>query len=251
MALFTDGSISTISDLQQYESSVLDVAATERIDLAHKMEVSQREIALELTAFLLRKGCPLGPNRELSNVIVTESIAHWHIVHALELLYRDAYNSQVNDRYRGKWENFSILTDRAQRLVFDIGVGITTCPVPRAQTPIIEALPGSLLPANTYYVRIAWQGRRGTRGDWSPLEAITVPPGTRLGVTVPAQPLNANGAWVYAGTSKETLLRQNEQVVDAGERWTQPITGLRSDLAPIPAQSPDYYVINRREMLRG
>src|SRR5574338_279857 len=126
MALFTDGTMATVSDLRLYEHSILEVGQTESIDLAEKLTLSQREISIEITAFLLKKGVALPLGHELSNVIATDPLIHWHAVHTLAICYRDAYNSQLNDRYKGKWEEFARLAGRAQRLAFDIGIGITS-----------------------------------------------------------------------------------------------------------------------------
>ena len=48
MALFVDSTPSTPSDLLSYESSLLDTAATERLDLTTKGAVAATELELEL-----------------------------------------------------------------------------------------------------------------------------------------------------------------------------------------------------------
>ena len=55
MALFTDGNICSTEDLRQYESSILDVASTEGIELEAKLKLAQREIGVAITAFLLEQ----------------------------------------------------------------------------------------------------------------------------------------------------------------------------------------------------
>ena len=52
MALFTDGTISTLEELRGYESAVYDVASTERIDLSQKLVLAQQELGIELTSRL-------------------------------------------------------------------------------------------------------------------------------------------------------------------------------------------------------
>ncbi len=42
MALFSDGPISNAGDLQRYENSILNVAATESIDLGAKIVLAQQ-----------------------------------------------------------------------------------------------------------------------------------------------------------------------------------------------------------------
>ncbi len=39
-------------------------------------------------------------------VVVTPPLKLWHMFLSLEMVYRDAYNSQLNDRYAGKRDEF-------------------------------------------------------------------------------------------------------------------------------------------------
>ena len=56
MALFTDGLICDQEVLREYESSILEVARTEELELTPKLRVAQREIGFEIAAFLQRNG---------------------------------------------------------------------------------------------------------------------------------------------------------------------------------------------------
>ena len=38
----------------------------------------------------------------IEQVVVTPPLKLWHIFRTLEMVYRDAYNSQLNDRYAGQ-----------------------------------------------------------------------------------------------------------------------------------------------------
>jgi hypothetical protein len=251
MALFSDGNMASVPDLRKYESSVLDVAITEGVDVDHKLEVARREIGIELGAFLARKSGVGGHERELAKVVVTEPLLHWHAVHTLGLVYRDAYNSQLNDRYHGKWQEFAQLSARAQQLLVDIGVGLTASPISKPPAPDLGAVPGGLCPARTYFVRIAWIGNQGVTGGRSDASVSMVEPGKRLTVTIPAAPAGVVGAVVYAGVSENEMRRQNDTSVAPSATWTEAVTGLRADLIDMREQVPDYYVANRREMLRG
>src|SRR5574341_803432 len=106
--LFTDGTISTISDLLGYETAILDVASTEHIDLVTKLGLARQEIGLEVAAFLQQQeGVNAAlPKPELKHIVVTDALGKWHVFHALALVYRDAYNSQLNDRYEGQWKEY-------------------------------------------------------------------------------------------------------------------------------------------------
>jgi hypothetical protein len=250
MPLFTDGVISTIADLKAYESSVLDLAAREGIDLAAKLEIAQREIELELAAFLLRRGVQLGPERELTNVIVTKPLAHLHSVHTLALVYRDAFNSQLNDRYFGKWKEYTRLSDRAQRVLLEIGLGMSNAPVPKAATPLASVAAGGALAPATYYLRIAWLGLRGQAGAPSDTVAVGASYGERPSLRIPAQSGAISGAIVYAGESESRMRRQNDEPAPPGSVWAMSESGLRQDLEDPPLQTADFFVANRNQLLR-
>ena len=142
MALFTDGSISTLADLRAYEHTIVEAAHIEGIDISEKLSLAQREIGLAITGFLLRRHSEIGPHRRLENVVVTEPMAHAHVLHTIALVYRDAYGTQLNDRYASKWREYRSLAEQALRGLFDIGIGLVSAPVPQASTPAIGSAPG-------------------------------------------------------------------------------------------------------------
>lgn len=250
MALFTDGTISTLEDLKAYESSVLETASTEGIDLTSKLLLAQRETGFEVTAFLARQG-HISPGQDLGRVIVTEPLQHLHRLRALELIYRDAYNSQLNDRHLGKWKKYAQLSHRATELLFDIGVGLTNTPIARGSAAVVNLVPGGALPATTYYVSLAWQLSSGFSGERSTAAVIPAGPGTLLSVSAPAAPPNAVSWNVYCGASDNEMRRQNPIPMGLGESWIEAASGLRSDLPDTPSQTPDYYVTARRVLRRG
>src|SRR5690349_21619073 len=111
MALFTDGPASTIEDLTAQDSQLLDVAQVEGIDLTRKLALAQEEAALEIEGLLetlrpvdaaLWAPTSMGP----ANVVVTPALKAWHTFRTLEAVYRDAYHSQLNDRYAAKRDEF-------------------------------------------------------------------------------------------------------------------------------------------------
>jgi hypothetical protein len=138
------------------------------------------------------------------------------------------------------------------RVLQEVGVGVTSAPVPRAPAPATASMPGGLLPGETYYVRIAWQGQSGASGAASDLSAVRVEHGFHLEVTAPADaPAGVTGAFVYAGVEESNLTRQNDSPVLPGATWSMAPGGLRSDLPTAAAQKPDRFVTNRNEWLRG
>src|SRR5208337_5521236 len=137
MALFTDGPISTAKDLQQYEASLLSDANAEGIDVAGKVALAQQDVGSELLLFLLRRAGFRDdqPNVRrslgLTDVVVTDALRQWHIHKTLAMVYRDAYNNQLNDRYQGKWNQYEQLAKGSSRAYFQLGVGVVVDPIPR------------------------------------------------------------------------------------------------------------------------
>jgi hypothetical protein len=64
-------------------------------------------------------------------------------------------------------------------------------------------------------------------------------------------PADISGWMVFAGMSAEDATLQTATPLAAGAAWTEPDTGLRTDLSAWPVQGPDLYLENRRELLRG
>ena len=243
MALFTDGLVAGLLDLRAYESGILDVANTEGLSLTDKLQIAQREIAIDLTSFLLRHGVSLGPGRELSMVAVTEPLLHAHVLTTLAHAFRDAYNSQLNERYKSKWREYVHLAERALRQLQETGVGIVGSPLAKPLPPTTGVFAGGVLPFRTYRVQVALAGNGVTSALSDPL-MVEVQPGTRISV-------NAPGCHVYAGADEGHMFRQTNAPIPPSGSWTETESGLRQDLTPVPVQGPDYLVANRRQMLRG
>ncbi len=110
MALFTDGPASTIEDLAAQDSQILDVASVEGIDLTRKLALAQEAAAMDLEAALGGRGSTSWqfglrlalPRPTLENIVVTPALRLWHTYRTLEMVYGDAYYSQLNDRYAKK-----------------------------------------------------------------------------------------------------------------------------------------------------
>jgi hypothetical protein len=251
MGLFTDRGISTSEDLRAYESSVLDVASTEGIELDAKLNLAVREIASELSAYLVKRNPEAAGNRDLSGVVVTDALADWHRVLTLSLIYRDAYNSQNNDRYLGKWKEYAALATKASAVYLEIGVGITSQPIPKPAAPICTRVNGGTLAAAVYAVQLAWQNARGEFGALSDLLNIDMPAGTLLSVTPSDSPAAAVSWSVFVGRSPTDLSRQNITPIVRGDSWVMPIAGLQSGAPFGSSQVPDYYILRDRQFRRG
>jgi hypothetical protein len=254
MALFSDGPISDAGDLQRYENGILNVAATEGIDLGAKIVLAQQDVANDLLLFLFKRSslrdCSLAFRRAqgVKDVVVTEPLRQWHIHKTLALIYRDAYNNQLNDRYQGKWTEYERLAKVSAQTYFQLGVGLVTDPVPKACAPVLSTVAGTAA-GGMFYVAVTWVNACGQEGAPSSLAQSGTSAGQQLVVTVGAPPPNVTGWNVYVGTSPAALNLQNQSAA-AMSSWT--MTSGPSPGAPIPmGQLPTWFIVDHRVMERG
>jgi hypothetical protein len=247
MALFTDGSISTIEELVEYESAILDAAKTARIDLTAKLKLAQGELGVELEALLRRRQesddpvlVTLAP-QGLGNVVVTEALHKWHTFRTLSLAYREAYNQQLNDRFQGKWQEYDKLAGWARQTLLDGGIGMTSAPVPRPCQPVLASVAGQA-GAATYFVRVTWVAEGGPEGAPSAITALTTAGASALTVAAANPPAVAAGWNVYASYSPEGLTRQNDAPLALGATWTEPTAGLTKGKPAGCGQRPDTFL---------
>src|SRR5262245_31116544 len=99
MALFTDGPVSCIADLTARDTQLLNVAVAEGIDVTAKLALAQDELELELGALMSRVNAGdfvWSPLPISGSVVVTPPLKLWHTLRTLELVYEDAFWSQLN-----------------------------------------------------------------------------------------------------------------------------------------------------------
>ena len=264
MALFTDGMISEIQDLLAYESNLTEVGEAEGIDLTSKLQLAQSELGAELAAAALSPGNIYWTGRgwhstgseanlsrfDLGRVVVTPPLKLWHSFQALSIVYRDAYNRKLNDKYRPKWNEYKELARWASNLLYTTGLGLTLNPIPRPAKPAVDWVTGTLA-AMTLYVRITWIGSGGAEGAASETVAVETPSSTALRVTPPAGAGSSTGWNVYAGGAAGEESRQNSAPLVLGQSWTMPGTGLASGAAVGTGQAPDLFKAVPRFVPRG
>jgi hypothetical protein len=242
--LFTDGLVLSSEKLREHDNYILEVASTESIELSSKLAVAQRSVGYELTSFLLSWDTPI----ELSRVVVNDELRDVLALQTLAAVYRDAYNRHLNDRYHGRWKEFSVMGDRAMLRYLQNGVGVVSHPAPLAEKPTVDtAVTGGLDPA-VYTVQIAWQHMSGTVGERSEAVLADCAEG---GMTVvpPVEPLGMAGWHVFIGVGESPVLRQNESPITPGIPWTQ-AAGLRDDLLGPDASGPSMYVRSTSQRVR-
>jgi hypothetical protein len=255
MALFTDGPINKMIDLQKYENAILDVASTESIDLDGKIALAQSDLTTELTLFLVRRF----PQRDfqttirrtigVTDVAVTDELRRWHAHKALALVYRDAYNNQLNDRYRGKWSQYELLAKRSFQDYLQIGIGLVANPIPRAALPALSTAVGAASGA-TFYVAVTLINAQGQEGSPSDIAQLLTLDGQQLVVTSPNPPATATAWNAYVGTAPDLVGLQNATPIAAGASWTMP-GALTQGVRPGDGQPPAWFLADQRLIERG
>ena len=248
--LLTDGNPNTTEDLRAYESAILGVANTEMIDLGVKLGLATEEVTQDVLEFLLSRTDGSRRAIGVSDVVVTRQMKRWHALHTLEVVYRDAFNNQLNDRYKEKFFEYRKLANVAKAQTLQFGVGLVARPVPIAEAPVFGFEAGPL-ESTTYYARVAWVSGSGQEGLASEVTTYDAPAGSVPVVTAVNVPAGVVGYHVYLGASEETLRRQTVSPVAVGQSFTLAPTGLAAGVAPGDGQVPDSYVSGSRMMVRG
>ncbi len=258
MALFNDGPVISTADLETYENGIFSIASVETIDLAGKIALAQSDIANQILLFLtrrMRRGGGLdGPwnfrrRRDVNDVVVSEPLQQWHAHHTLAMVYRDAYNNQLNDRYLGKWTEYQKLAKASSQRYFQLGVGVAADPIPKAAVPALSTISG-IGSAGTFYVEVTWINQAGQEGGASDMSQITTSDGQQLVVAALSAPSNAAGWNTYVGLSPETIGLQNSAPIGINAGWTMAV-GLQNGVQPGEGQAATWFFVDHREMQRG
>ena len=259
MALFIDGPVSSVEDLAAQDSQLLDVASVEGIDVSQKLALAQDELTLEISALLTRVSYVdqlfwLAPQSNVGSVVVTPALKLWHTFRSLEMVYSDAYNSQLNDRYAGKRDQFHAKAKWAYETLVAAGIGVASVPVPQAATPAVTAAaapaPGTPLPDGTYYATVAWVNAAGEEGACAQ-PAIVATTGSSLRVQPAGAPPKTAAGWnVYVGAGPDSMALQNGPPIALGQTWLQP-AAVAAGRPPGPGQRPTYLKPVPRVIQRG
>lgn len=255
MALFQDGLLNTSGELQQYENAILDVASTERIDISGKAVLAQNEIATDLLLFLDRNSLwdPRTLVRQsigLNDIVVNEPLKRWHAYKTLAMVYQDAYNNQLNDRYKGKWSQYNDVTLSTEQALFQTGVAIVHQPVPKASAPSLTVVQMAVT-GGTYYLCVSWINVAQQEGLASDPVVVTSNDGAAITVGIPNPPQVAMFWDVYAGSGPDNMTLQNQAPLPITSTWMVPTTGLSTGRPPTDGQSPEWWVVDRRVLPRG
>jgi hypothetical protein len=250
MALFTDATVTSIEDLRGHDTQLLSVANVEDIDVTRKLELAREELSVEIWGMLdqLTTAGQLTTPPSIRQVVATAPLKLWYVYRTLEMVYADAYNSQLNDRYAGKREEYRDMAKWARNQVVQSGLGVVEDPVEQAAAPDVQASGGDL-PDGTYYVAVAWTNAAGEEGA-SSVPAVIKVSGTSFAVRT-AAPSNVKGWNIYSGAGPTTMTRQNGAVLAPVASWVQPDTPSTSGRPAGSGQAPSYLVRVPRTIQRG
>jgi hypothetical protein len=256
MSLFADGPPSSIEDLTDQDSGLLDVCRVQQIDASVKLKLAHRELAVQLESLFEQQQTIysfgyLNSQLTLRNVAVTPTLKMWHTWQALSLVYRDAYFNQLNDRFSAKWNEFRRLGDEARNRLRDLGVGIVWDPLPRPISPTLTPTPATEV-GGTFYFTIALLNAAGEQSAPSPVTSIQLADGNAVELQLSNQPANARGWNAYAGTSPGEVYLQNASPISMDSQWTFfPSTAVVSGSVPGNGQAPNMIRALPRLLGRG
>lgn len=260
MALLTDGNPNDSEALRVYEASILDVANVETIDLNAKLCLATEEISEDVmdvllghTRTLYSLTSPVGEDRRkigVSDVVVSPQMKRWHALHTLAVVYRDAFNNQLNDRYKNKWEEYRELARGAKERTLEFGIGLVAAPVPRAGMPVLGETAGTLA-GTIYYAQVSWVSAAGQEGSASPATTFQTTDNSSLTASAVNAPAIATGWNLYLGLASSTLTLQNSGPLATGAIFTLPGAGLVGGVGPGDGQAADMFVTGGRILRRG
>lgn len=251
MPLLTDGTPADIEYLQSYESSILDLAATEGIDLDVKLRLAAAELGDTILRFLLTEGTRESQAQRrrlgMSGVVVTPAMRRWHAIRTLDAVYRDAYGSQLNERYAKKLKEYAEASRKSAEEYFQIGVGMVLRPLAMPARPTAVA---STADAQSYHIQVTWVDDIGQESAPSETALFNAGAGSTLDAGSPPDSF-VTGWNVYAGITCESLTLQTPTPVPVGTQWTFPGTLATSGRLVGNGQPPSYYVADNHSARRG
>lgn len=246
MALWIDGSMPSLADLQRYDSGLVAVASTEGIDVEEKIAGARAEISTALDAFLASEGSTV----RLDQIVATEALTRWAIAHSLALTYRDAHFHHLSERHKGNWKAYESEARTAMATLFQLGVGFTSAPLRRPAKPGVSTASGTQ-PAASYFVRISWVNALGGESEASDIQAFVQASPGGITVTPVGAPANATGFHVFAGNTADAQFQQNASPLALPGSWTLPGGGLTGGRAPGAGQPSEGYVRRSNRLNRG
>ena len=258
MALLLDGPPSSIEDLSARDSDLLNVSATESIDLTTKLKLAADDIEMAVESMLMsmrpsynaiydvtRKYFP-----SIRHVAVTPQLKLWNTYTTLRLIYQDLYYSRLNDRYRAKMQMYGEEEAQALDDLRTLGFGIVFDPLPQAPAPNIGTVQTNDA-GGTMYIGVTFVNERGEEGLMSVPVEVTTANNSAASVSISKLPENASGWNLYGGLSPEALSRQNPQTLGPLDYTTAAPDNLTAGTEPGTGQHGNVFYPVPRRILRG
>jgi hypothetical protein len=254
MALFVDGPACTIGDLTDQDAGLLEVALANNINVTTKLRLAVEEIRTDLYLWLNKPRPTLemlwAASLRIEQIVITPPLKRWETMHALALVYRDAYFSQLVNRYQEKWQEYGRLTRDASESFIASGLGLVSDPVIQAAPPVLSTTPGPQS-GGVFYASVAWVNSTNQAGAPSYASSITVADGNLMTVGVTGAPQNAVGFNVYAGTSLTAMFLRNNVLLPVGATYLYLPGQITQGPLPGTGQIPDFIRPLARTILRG
>ncbi len=254
MALFVDGPANTVDQLADEDSGLLQTAQICGINVTKKLWLAWEEIRSDLHVWLIRPRPMLElvwqPSLRVNQIVVNEPLRRWERMNALAYVYRDAYFSQLVDRYQAKWDEYVALTRSAREVFVGAGLELVNDPISKAQPPALSTTAGAGS-GGVFYASVAWVNAEGMEGQASDPSSITVAAGEYMTVTAVAPPANATGFNVYAGAAPNAMTLQNTTLLTTGSTYTYAPGQVTGGRAPGCGQTTQFWRPLVRTMLRG
>jgi hypothetical protein len=190
----------------------------------------------------------------LDNVVVTGPLKRWITYELLSQIFSEAYNVQLNDRFKEKWLYYSARSKETEDSLYSLGIGVVYTPL--AQPAIAQVTQGTgTLSAGIVTVQTTWVDVSGKEGSPSLLLPVTLSDSSSLSVSiVPAKataPAAAVGWNVYIGANGAAPAKQNSATLALNESWTAPASGFIAGAAAPWGQQPDNFVLDPQRQWRG
>jgi hypothetical protein len=254
MALFVDGPILSVDELQDHDSGLLDVAATCGINVTTKIRLAHEDVAAELRFRLERPRSAeilaLATGVRVDQVVVGDTLRRWEALLALSKCYDDAYSTQLVDRYQAKAQQFAVAARMAFENCIASGVGVVAAPVRQASTPVLGTVTGPQ-EGGTFYASVAWVNSQGQEGAASPAVSATVSNGYLMTVSASGAPTGLPGFNVYVGAFLGAMTLQNTVPLAATDTFTYVPGWSTNGRPPSTGQPPEFIRPLARYILRG
>lgn len=272
--LLTDGSIISVTDLEDFESGIRAVCSANNVDIQSKLDLATRLVIAEIKSDLVRPSntywAPQANAASLLSqdyntlrvrpewIVVTSELNMWLTMKALEVIYSDCWNRKMNDKYEQKMLNYETQAKNEMARYFLIGVAMVYSPLPRPGAPTVASASGGSLPAQNLTLQFTWVNNVGRESaPCLPVNSsvlannLTVLSINNYNVTIPAGQQSDDGqtpwtvgtaiSWnVYAGLANnppDVPLTLQATVPISSLNWVEPVSGVTTTGTPLrPAQ---------------